>query len=104
MWRRHKPKPLDEVDRWINEGQSATVEDRLNTIAHQHAGHSEDEVRTALQSARIPAPASVIDCRRARVPDLCPRARPRDTGHGAHAHPRSPLSSTLEFLGVKVVR
>ncbi|CAD5140695.1 protein of unknown function [Microbacterium sp. Nx66] len=79
MWRRHKPKPLNEVDRWINEGQSATVEDRLNTIAHQHAGHSEDEVRTALQSARIPAPASVIDGLASRISVLEPAQGTRAT-------------------------
>ena len=79
MWRRHKPKPLDEVDRWINAGQSATVEDRLNTIAHQHAGHSEDEVRTALQSARIPAPASVIDGLASRISVLEPAQGTRAT-------------------------
>lgn len=77
MWRRQKPKPLDDVDRWINEGQPATVEDRLNAIAHQHAGPSEGEIRTALQSARIPAPAPAIDGLASRISVLEPAQGPR---------------------------
>lgn len=79
MWRGNKPKPLSEVDRWINEGQPAAVEVRLNAVAQQYAGRSKVEVRGALQAARIPAPASVINGLATRISVLEPAQEPRTT-------------------------
>ncbi|WP_265522226.1 hypothetical protein [Oerskovia flava] len=59
MWRRDGPKPLDEVDRWINECHPDD-ERRLTDVAHQYVGRPAAEVRAALVAAGVHAPATVL--------------------------------------------
>lgn len=76
MWRRHTPKPLDEVDCWLNEGLPDDVEQRLNDVARQHMGRPEAEVRAALESASIAAPTSVLNGLATRISVLQPAKAP----------------------------